>query len=228
MKKYILISLSMLLFSAAMAQPKEDKIEYNKLQVPGYSVEVPVAPSVAEEAIKNRFKNSGAKGKERKGFWEFRNVRIPELRNAPVDAYIKIDKKSRKDNDNSIVSMIVTEPGVEPGASDSLVNAARGDVPAIAAVGAFGLLSSLQTNTEDHGLDLELKKQDDEVKKAEKEYNNLVKDGEDLQNKAKKIQNDLETNRNNITKKAEELKKQKETLLQIQAKRKVAPGDKVN
>ena len=228
MKKYILISLSMLLFSGAMAQPKEDKIEYNKLQVPGYSVEVPVAPSVAEEAIKNRFKNSGAKGKERKGFWEFRNVGIPELRNAPVDAYIKIDKKSRKDNDNSIVSMIVTEPGVEPGASDSSMNAARGDIPAIAAVGAFGLLSSLQTNTEDHGLDLELKKQDDEVKKAEKEYNNLVKDGEDLQNKAKKIQNDLETNRNNVTKKAEELKKQKETLLQIQAKRKVAPGDKVN
>ncbi len=226
MKKFILISVSILLFSTVMAQPKEDKIEYNKLQVPGYSVEVPVAPSVAEEAIKNRFKNSGVKGKERKGFWEFRNVKIPELRNAPVDAYIKIDKKSRKDN--SIVSMIVTEPGVEPGASDSSVNAARGDVPAIAAVGAFGLLSSLQTNTEDHGLDLELKKQDDQVKKAQKEYNNLVKDGEDLQNKAKKIQNDLETNRNNVTKQAEELKKQKETLLQIQARRKVAPGDKVN
>lgn len=226
MKKFILISVSILLFSTVMAQPKEDKIEYNKLQVPGYSVEVPVAPSVAEEAIKNRFKNSGVKGKERKGFWEFRNVKIPELRNAPVDAYIKIDKKSHKDN--SIVSMIVTEPGVEPGASDSSVNAARGDVPAIAAVGAFGLLSSLQTNTEDHGLDLELKKQDDQVKKAQKEYNNLVKDGEDLQNKAKKIQNDLETNRNNVTKQAEELKKQKETLLQIQARRKVAPGDKVN
>ena len=67
------------------------------------------------------------------------------------------------------------------------MNAARGDVPAIAAVGAFGLLSSLQTNTEDHGLDLELKKQDDEVKKAEKEYNNLVKDGEDLKIKQRKF-----------------------------------------
>ena len=38
-----------MLFGAVMAQPKEDKIEYNKLQVPDYSVEVPVAPSVAEE-----------------------------------------------------------------------------------------------------------------------------------------------------------------------------------
>lgn len=221
-----LLMLSVKLWSQPV--PSEGMTDYDKIKVPCYTIEVPFSEDVATDAIKKRFKKMGAGGKERKGFLEFKNVSIPEVRNELVDAYIKIEQKSKKEKNISIVSMVLTEPGVVPGASDSTLSSSKGAGTAIAAAGALGLLSSLHENTSDHSLELEIKKQEEMVKKADKEYNSLIKDGDDLQNKLKKIQNDIEANRNNQTKQAEELKKQKETLLQIQARRRMVPGEKNN
>ena len=204
--------------------PAESTITYDKQQVPGYTIEAPFSPGLVEDAMKERFKKMGVKGKENKGFWEYKNVVVPEIRQDHVDAYIKIDRKSKKQKDISVVSLILTEPGIEPGAPDSVVTAARGAKPAIEAVGAFGLLTSLNSHTEAHSTELDIKTLEDEVKKAEKKNNDLVKDGEDLERKLKNIQDDISDNKSKQAKQAAALNKQKELLLQAQANRKIIPA----
>jgi hypothetical protein len=205
--------------------PTEGTIMYDKTQVPCYNIEIPFSEVVAEEAIKKRFKQMGAGTKERKGFMEFKNVSIAEIKNGSlVDAYIRVDRKSKKEKESSIVSLIITDPGVLPGGANDQEKNNSG----ASATGAYSLLSSLNENSADHALELDIKKQEDVVRKSDKQYNNLVKDGEDLQSKLKRTQNDIEANKADQVKQAEELKKQKEILLQIQARRKTAPGEKKN
>jgi len=211
-----------------MAQPSKAIIEYDKLKVPGYTMELPFPPGVAEDAIKDRFKKMGVTGKERKGFWEFRNVTFPEVRKEMVDAYISLERKSRKEKDITIMSVILTEPGIAPGASDSLVSAAKGSNQDIGSTGALNLLTSFKENTEDLNLELDIQKQENEVKKADKANKNLIDDGDDLQKKLKKVQEDIVDNKNKQAKQAEELAKQKELLIQIQSRRRKAPAAPAN
>jgi peptidoglycan hydrolase CwlO-like protein len=118
--------------------------------------------------------------------------------------------------------LIITEPGVAP------APASTEKVATIAGIGALGLLTSLSENSSAHGLNLEIKDQEDKVKKAEKEYKDAVSDGENLQDKLKKVQNDIEANRNKQQKQAQEITKQKELLLQVQARQKNVPTEKNN
>jgi len=213
----LLVSTKML----AQSTPIEGNVEYDKVIVPCYNIELSVSEEVATEAIKNRFKKMGANEKERKGFLEFKNVNIPEVKTGMVDAYIKIEQKTKKEK-KSTMSLIITEPGVAPSPSSI------GAVSSIAGAGALGLLSSLSENSAEYGLHLEIKAQEDKVKKAEKEYKNAVNEGEALQNELKKVQYDIEANRNNQQNQAQEVNKQKELLLQIQALQKNALGEKIN
>jgi len=199
--------------------PVEGTVEYDKVMVPCYNIEVPVSDEIAKEAIKNRFKKMGSSGKERKGFLEFKNLSISEVKTGLVDVYIKIDRKSKKEK-TSTISLIITEPGVAP------APVSTEKVATITGIGALGLLTSLSENSAAHGLNLEIKDQEDKVKKAEKEYKDAVNDGENLQDKLKKVQNDIEANRNKQQKQAQEITKQKELFLQIQARQKNVPGEK--
>lgn len=224
MKKINCILVLLLLVSTkilAQVTPVEGTVEYDKVMVPCYNIEVPVSEDVATEAIKNRFKKMGSSSKERKGFLEFKNVSIPEVKTGLVDAYIKIDRKSKKEK-TSTISLIITEPGVAP------APASTEKVATIAGIGALGLLTSLSENSAAHGLNLEIQDQEDKVKKAEKEYKDAVSDGENLQDKLKKVQNDIEANRNKQQKQAQEITKQKELLLQVQARQKIVPAEKNN
>jgi len=198
--------------------PVEGMIAYDKMEVPCYNIEVPVNEDVAKDAIKKRFKQMGADIKERKGFMEFKNVSIPEIRQGKlVDAYIHVDRKSKKEKESSVVSLVITDPGVAPAATMARESGEGG------ASGAFALLSSLHENSSDYALELAIKKQEDAVKKADKEYNNLIKDAEELQSKLKRTQNDIEANKNKQVQQAEVLKKEKEALQQIQARRRTIP-----
>jgi hypothetical protein len=235
MKKLLFICLLFFTYTSqaqlmdpSQVHAEEKMISYDEKEVPGYTVEVPFSPDLVEDAMKERFKKMGVKGKERKDFWEYKNVVIPEIREDHVDAYIKIDRKSKKEKDISIVSMILTEPGTAPGAPDSVVAAARGAKPAIAAFGALGMLASFHGHTEGHGTELDIKSLEDDVKKADKKNKDLIEDGEDLQKKLKNIQDDISDNKKKQAKQQVELNKQKESLLNAQAKRKIIPASTTN
>ncbi|MEX1202571.1 MAG: hypothetical protein WEA59_04980 [Ferruginibacter sp.] len=228
MKKIQLI-FSFLLFLSldifGQSTPTEGTTEYGKVQVPCYHLEVPHPPDVTEDAIKNKFKEMGASGKERKGFYEYNNVKIPQIREALVDVYIKVDRKSKKENTSSNITMIVTEPGEAP---DSLgkVNNKGVKTAAIASVGVLGLMATLSDNTEDLSIDLDIKSKEEALRKVERENENLIKDGNKLENKLTKLKNDIEVNKNDQLKIAQQLAQKREALVAAQGKKKFSLGDK--
>jgi Skp family chaperone for outer membrane proteins len=210
--KKLFLAVVVFISAQAMAQSRQGTVEYDKTVVPCYIMDLPFAPGVAEDAIKERFKKMGLPSKEKKGFLEYRNVVIPEISATPIDALIKIDKKSRKEKDASTVYMIVNPIGVTTDATNN------SNIVGIAA-GTDVFLNSLKGNTEDLSLELEIKKQDDEVKKSEKKYKNLVEDGDDMQKKLKKLQEDIVENTKKQQEQTAEVQKQKEALIQMMGRR---------
>ncbi len=228
MKKSQFVFCCLFFFSVSLfAQPTPTKgiTEYGKLQVPCYKIEVPYPADVAEEAIKKKFKGIGVSGKERKGFIQFKNVNIPKVSDKSVDAYVKVERKSKKEKDASNITLFFTEPGIEPGTPET--NGATFDA-AVASAGAFGLLSAISDNTGELSLEQDIKVKEQAVKDADNEYRKLQKEGNSLQDKLKKVQNDIEENNKNQTKLTEELAKRKGALEEAKGLKKIAPGNQKN
>jgi len=209
--KKTLIAFLLLCSVQLFSQSRQGTVEYDKTQVPCYIIDLPYSTSVAEDAIKDRFKKMGVNGKEKKGFMEFRNVIIPEISSNPVDALIKIERPSRKEKDQSVLYMIVNPVGLTNTTSNTPVQ----DF----ATGSNTFLVSLAGNTQDYSLELEIKNQDDEVKKAEKKYKNLVDDADDMQKKLKKLQDDIADNIKKQQQQSAEVQKQKDALVQMMGRR---------
>lgn len=217
MKKLILASIPVLFFCiAAIAQPRQGTVEYDKQQVPCYISDFPYSPSTTEDAVKNRFKSMGVKGNERKGFIEYNNVVLPEIGPNPVDTKFKIEKR-KGDKNASTVYMIVNPIGL----SSTQAVAGSGNVQDFS-IGSANFLNSLNTTTGDYSLEQEIRNQEEEVKKAEKKSSGLIDDGNDMQKRLQKLQSDIEENRRKQIDQVAEIQKQRDILAQIQARRRTA------
>ncbi|MES2773563.1 MAG: hypothetical protein V4722_05240 [Bacteroidota bacterium] len=191
---------------------RQGTVEYNSQLVPCYIIDLPYSTSVTEDAIAERFKKMGVKGKAKKGFTEYRNVVIPEISSSPIDAMMKVDRTSRKDKDASTVYLVVNPVGLT-------ATTAGSTSVADFATGSTTFLNSLATTSLDYSLELDITNQDNEVKKAEKKFKNLVDDGEDMQKKLKKLQEDIVENTKKQQEQTAEVQKQKEALIQMMSRR---------
>jgi hypothetical protein len=226
MKKILIISL---LFIAQLsnaqqidlseARPKKSMIDYDGKKAPGYSIEIASNEDMVESTMKEQLKKMKVKVKEDDDFWEVKNTVFPKVRKEAVDGYMKIEKKSNKEKEVSLVSLIITEPGIEPGADDSVIDAAKGKNSDIDEYGAFNLLIKLNGFAAANNIDLRIAIQEEEVKELEKKYKDLVEDGEDLEKDLEKTQDAIKDNKKDQEKQREELDKQKELLMQIKTKK---------
>src|SRR5204862_7701026 len=82
------------------------------------------------------------------------------------------------------------------------------------------LLNRMQPGIEAYNLNVEIKKQEDQVKKAEKRLLNLKDDQMDLEKKLKALQDKLAQNKNDQNLQTDELNRQKGFLLAIQSQKK--------
>jgi hypothetical protein len=235
MKKLLIICLLFISYSSqaqptdpSQIHPEEKMIMYNGHEVPGYTIEAPFSADKVEDAMRSRLKKMDVKVKESNDFWEAKNVVFPRIRKDAVDAYMKIERKSKKESDVSIVVLILTEPGVPPGSPESTIAAARGEKEAMDVIGAFGLLTKLNGFTDMNSAALDISLQEEKVKKSEKKNKDLIEDGEDLQKKLEKTQDDINDNKKAQEKQLSELNKQKEILMNLQAKRPASPAGVVN
>ena len=209
MKKILIVAL-VFIGSKLMAQSRVGTVEYDRQQVASYIIDLPYSTEIVKEAINNRFKNMGVKGKDKKGFLEYRNVIIPEISSSPIDALIKVERPNRREKNASVVYMIVNpagEPAIAGRSTDTYSS------------GSHNFLNGLTVQTQDHSLELDIKNQEDEVKKAEKKFNNLVDDGNDMVKKLKRLQEDIEENKKNQALQTSEIQKQRDALVLMQSRR---------
>ncbi|HET9054493.1 MAG TPA: hypothetical protein VFM90_09980 [Cyclobacteriaceae bacterium] len=196
---------------ASAQEITEGKVDYQKKEQPALIMEVPYPPGVVEDAIKDYLNRRGSKANSSRGYQLFKGTMLDSLSSETNDLYFKVERKSRKEKDASVVYLFVTNPNENP----TTRVASGGNLS-----GARSFLRNMLPSLEAHNLEVEINSQADEVKKAEKKYERLIDDGNDMQKRLKKLQENIEENKKDVEKQQQEIEKQKGILESMRGKRK--------
>jgi hypothetical protein len=211
MKKFVtLFVFSVLLSTGLFAQAIITKAEYNRINQSAVVNEYPFDQDVTEGAIVAKMKSLGYSSKSSKGYNVFRMVKLQELGSETYDLYFKYDRKSRKEKDKSIVTLLLS-PGY-----DNFVNDTTG-TPVLTKAKEF--LDGLFATIAAYDLEKQISSQEESVKKAEKRYNSSVDDGTDLEKRKRKLENDIEENKKDQSNKKAEAETQRQVLETLKSKR---------
>ena len=213
MKKILLPLFLIIFINHAFAQDiTEGKVDYQKKEQAALLVELPYPPGVVEDAIKDYLNKRGLKANSAKGYSVFKGTKLDSLSGEDHDLYFKVERKSRRDKDASVVYMFVTKPNENPAerlpAETSGLSSAR------------SFLSRMMPSVEAYYLEMEIGSQEGEIKKAEKKYERLADDESDMQKKLKKLQDNIEDNKKEQERQKQEIEKQKSILDNMRNKRK--------
>ena len=117
------INFIFLLALIATSQSYEGTVGYQKKDEKAIIIEFPYPASVVEDAIVDKMEKLGLKKKESKGFLVYKNAILTDISSEPADYMIKVERKSRKDRDESIVYLLISRNDENIIArSDALIN----------------------------------------------------------------------------------------------------------
>jgi predicted RNase H-like nuclease (RuvC/YqgF family) len=141
------------------------------------------------------------------GFYIFKDVRMEGVDNK-VDLYFKVDQKSRRAKDESIIYMLIGrgETFISSTSDEAAYNAAK------------KFLNGFIDQSAAYKLSLDIKAQEDEVKDAEKKLNRLQDDEKSLEKKIDQLQKDLKKNREDQEDQQKKLEQERQKLQELRAK----------
>ena len=163
------------------------------------------------KTIVDMMEKKGYKAKDTKGYYTFKGVMLPELGNSFYDLYFKTDRKSRKEKDNTILTLLVSG-GYEKFIGDSTGSALITNVKTF--------LNRQVEATAAYDLEMQINEQDETTINAQKKIASLIEDGQSLQKKKEKLEKEIQ---DNIKKQADqriEADKQNQIFSTLKAKRK--------
>lgn len=211
MKKYIYTIIAILFFHVAVfSQSRYVFINFKDVQRPGVQSDFSYPEKTVNNAIEEKLKSMGYKSKDVKGYTMYRGVVLPELGTQTYDLYFKVDRRSKKDKDNSSVSMLVSS-GNENFISDS------SDSQTMSRAKTF--LDNLMPSIASYDLQQQINAQEDALKKAEKKYKSLQNDGDELQKRKRKIEDQINENQKDQKDGLNEVEKQKQLFEALKARR---------
>lgn len=195
---------------SVQAQLSEGEVEFSGSKKTVKTMDINNAPDIVEQAIKNKMAKAGYKPKESKGWMIFKSVNDPELSDEPCDLHVKVEKKSRKEKDASVVYFFISKPN----------DHTRAALFSGAALGITGFHSQVTAHADAHQLEKDIQDQEETTKKAEKKYDDLVKEQSSLEKKIKNLQEDLESNKEKQQSQMQEVENQRKALELLKGKRK--------
>jgi len=214
MKKYLPLFICMLSMLWAQGQEiAEGKVDHHRKDQPALIIELPYPPDVVEDAIKDYLNKKGSKNTSSRGYQLFKDTKISELDTEGNDLYFKVERKSRKEKDVSVVYFYVTKPNEN-------LKATTASAEMHNTHSARSFLAAMLPAVEAHNLEVEISGQEGAVKKAEKKYDRLTEDGQDMEKRLKQLQEDIENNKKEQEKQKQEIEKQKNILETMRNKRK--------
>ena len=183
MKKIFLSLLVALAFENIIsAQAYGGTIEYDKKKQEAFMIDYPYPPEAVENAITKKMAKLGYKPKEEKGLFNkdkgfkvYKDAFITDINADRMDYIIKVESKSRKNQDESVVYMIIQKDG----------NNAKSAFDVMQVEKTKTFLSNLQPDVVAENLELDIKAQEEAVSKAEKKLRGLRDDQNDLEKKLK-------------------------------------------
>ncbi len=210
--KKITVLLFAVLMSAGIAQAQIfGEMEWQKKTISAVLTEIPQTASVTEDAIRQKLTQLGYNAKESKGVFVYKGIRIPEISNETYDVLLKVERKSRREKDESVVYFAVSR-GYE--------NYIKADDESVLVTKIKQYCLNFLPWAEAQALEVEIKDQEDKVKAVENKLKDYNDETESLQKKLKKVQDDIEENKKNIEKQKTEVENQKKALDILRAKRK--------
>ncbi len=199
------------------AETRSTSIEFNGGKYNGYLIELNAPPDIVEDAIKERFKLQGIKPKEIKKFMVYRNVVLPRI--DPVktlDAFIKVERKSRKEKEQTVVYFIAALPGEIP--DEKIKSDAAKSIGVSPVEKGSAFLTGMIPDVKKAVYDRDLSNQQAQLKKEEKKLASLADDQGDMEKKLKKLESDLEFNKKAQERQTAEVEKARNTLSEMMTK----------
>lgn len=196
----------------AQVVASESKVEHSKGDKIAAVIELPYPVEEVEAAIAEHFSKKGGKSDKSKGFQIFRNMKLQEEDVELNDLHFKVERKSRKEKDITVVYLLVGRPsenvGVRSGVDRHKINEAK------------EFLNQLTPSVEAHHLDVQIVGQEEVMKKATKKNLALIDEQKELEDKIKALQQKLEQNKIDQAKQSEELTRQQGVLDAMKARKK--------
>jgi hypothetical protein len=205
MKKLTAFLAALFLLCNAYSQSTLTSVSYNKTEQTGLMLELPYNQEVSEGFIVDNLKKTGYepetkgslfwKNNKINGFYTFKGVRL-EGADQPVDLYFKVDRKSKKEKDQSVIYLLVSKGGenfISSGSDEDIYKAAK------------RFLNGFLEQSAVYKLDLDIRSQENVVKDAQKKMDKLKEDEKNMNKKIEQLQNDLKKNN-------EDQQKQQQTI----------------
>jgi hypothetical protein len=163
------------------------------------------------KAIDDKMVQLGYKGKDSKGFTVYRSVRLPELGNGEYDLYFMAERKSRRNKDNSTVTLMISKGG------DNFATS-KDDAGLFADAKKY--LENIVVMITAYDLEMKITEQQGAVTDADKKYNDLIEESQSLEKKRQHIEKDIEDNKKNQENQLADIEKQKQKLETLKTGRK--------
>src|ERR1043165_4396212 len=108
MKKTLVFFGTLLTTLLVYGQAKEGTVKYQDAQQPAAVIELPYPADVVNAAMKDYLSKKGkSRSTDIKGFITFRNTQPLQNDSVNADLYFKIEKKSRKEKEATVVSLLL-------------------------------------------------------------------------------------------------------------------------
>ena len=219
MNRITLTAILLAAFSPAFSQSTSSRIEIDKKVQPGLQLELANNTDLAEGTLLQKLKETGYKPEtsgsmfwkktKHDGFYVFSGVQLPDLNNQKLDLYFRIDRKSKKEKDKSVMHMLVSK------GYDNFVSMESDSATFIA---SMKFLDGFVANTATYSLLQDIGLQEKVLIAAEKKMNNLQDDDKSLRKKIEQLNADLVSNQSAIEKQAAEVAVQRAALETLKAK----------
>jgi hypothetical protein len=213
--KKIIVSIAVLLFSAPIyAQSEAGNVTVQNATLPAVVLELNYAPDLVSDALNDYLSRKGrSKREDIKGFTTYRNTQAVQGDSVNADLYFKIERKSRKEKQVTVVSLLLNKPAPDAVASNS-------NLHYLTMEQAKAYLNGLVATVDAYDLDLKIKDQNKSVVAAETKLKHLADEGGDLENKKVSIEKKIDENKAQQQSQVNEVTEQKHRLEMLVARRK--------
>ena len=195
--KKILFSLFIVLgFSImASAQAYEGTIQYDKKKQLAIIIGYSYPAEAVQNAIVKKMEQLGYKPKEEKGllnkdkgFLIYKNAYVTDISNDRMDYMVKVERKSRKEDDAAVLYIIMNKDGQN----------VLDQLDAYGVDRAKSFLNNMMPDIEAANLELQIKAQEEVIAKAEKKLRGLKDDQSSLEKKLQENKTDQENTQKDI------------------------------
>ena len=203
--KYFLIIVFAIAFQNSYGQAYESKIDYNKTSQAAVVSEYKFSEEIVQKTLRDKLERMGYKIKSTKGFLVISNAVIESVNSKPLEYAFKIERKSRKEKDITLLFAIV---------NDNEVNATADNSEKLK-----GFLSDLIPSIEATNVDFMVNEQYAAVVKSQKKLKNLQDDQNSMERKIRNLQDDMKRNAKEQEDLQKEIVRQQEALNALKTKK---------